>query len=90
MTKKFRGHFLTPFDGADHNRYYNALSDKAKQAYDGSESQFYVDENNSGVIYEFHNNVDEQNFVCTYSSIDELNAQLESEIDLIEDEEDEQ
>lgn len=88
MTKKFRGHFLTPFDGADHNRYYNALSEKAKQAYDGSGSQFYVDENNGGVIYEFHNNVDEQNFVCTYSSIDELNAQLESEIDLIEEDED--
>lgn len=90
MAKKFRGHFLTPFDRADHNRYYNALSEKAKQAYDGSGSQFFVDENNCGVIYEFHNNVDEQNYVCTYSSIDELNAQLESEIDLIEDEEAEQ
>lgn len=83
MAKKFRGHYLTPFDGADYNRYYNALSKKAKQVYDGSGSQFYVDENNGGVIYEFHNNVDEQNYVCTYSSIDELNAQLESEFDLI-------
>lgn len=83
--KKFIGHFLTAFDGADYNRYYNALSEKAKKAYDGSGSQFYIDENNDGVIYEFHNNVDEQNFVCTYKNIDELNTQLELEFDEIDD-----
>lgn len=85
MIKKFRGHYLTPFDGADYNRYYNALSENAKIFYNCDDANYYIDENNGGIIYKFYGNVCEQNLVATYGGIEELNVALEEEADSIGD-----
>lgn len=52
--RKFRGHFLTAFDGAEYNRFFSKMSDKALKNYFGNDNTLWYDENND-VIYEFCN-----------------------------------
>lgn len=86
ITREFRGHFITAFDGAEYNKYYSQLSDKAQKYISVSDISLWIDENN-GTIYEFRGNGSftcEGNLLSTYNDFDELNLSLENEYDEIQ------